>query len=56
MQAPNSMHWAVVKRILRYLEGTIKYDLSINLHPHFPLLRLSMLIWLDALMIKNLPP
>jgi hypothetical protein len=30
MQSPTSAHWAIVKRILRYLKGSISHGLSIQ--------------------------
>jgi Reverse transcriptase (RNA-dependent DNA polymerase) len=43
MHAPSSTHWQVVKRILRYLKGTIEYGLSIT-----PVETLTIIAFADA--------
>jgi hypothetical protein len=37
MHAPTDSHWAAVKRILRYLKGTISYDFHITRGSSFAL-------------------
>jgi hypothetical protein len=43
MHRPTTLHWAVVKRILRYLKGTIALDLTIN-----PSLSLTLIAFIDS--------
>jgi hypothetical protein len=53
MHAPTNSHWDVVKRILRYLRGTVIYGISLTV-PHLLYMVLQMQIGQIVLMIASL--
>jgi len=53
MHAPTNSHWDVVKRILRYLRGTVIYGISLIV-PHLLYMVLQMQIGQIVLMIASL--
>jgi hypothetical protein len=53
MHVPIDAYWAVVKRILRYLKGTVSFGLQITCNSSFTLHDLQMLFGLVMLMIVS---
>jgi hypothetical protein len=49
MHSPTDEHWNGVKHILRYLKGTIFFDLHIRNHPSFELHAYSDADWIGCL-------
>jgi len=54
MQAPTDSHWDAVKRILRYLRGTVIYGLHITHSSSFALHGFTNANWAEVLMIASL--
>ena len=54
MHSPTQQHWMALKRILRYLKGTLHYDLSLSKHSTFTLIALSDANWAGNLDDKTL--
>jgi hypothetical protein len=49
MQSPSSSHWVAVKRILRYLKGTLSHGITLKLATSFILHAYSDADWADSL-------
>ena len=53
MQCPNATHWTAVKRILRYVKGTIDYGLKFRNSPNFTLHGFSDSDWAGCTMSRK---
>ena len=53
MHHPTDAHWLAMKRLFRYLRGTLHYGITLHFPPIFPCLPTLMLIGLVVLMIEE---
>lgn len=55
MQNPLHLHWKAVKRILRYLNGTVHYGINLSAYARLSLTRFCDADWGNDPMIVVLP-
>ena len=53
MQSPSQIHWSAVKRVFRYIKGTISYGLKFNYSNNFELYGYSDSDWAGCVMSRK---